>query len=318
MKGKWSAGKVVLLACGCIAAGIILIITFYISVFQFNKKILEANIKNDRYRQDYYDGSNENRAYDEEGNRGDSSADSEDRSSRGNERDRNAREEQADGRDSYGRENDNSEYYEFHDELREDLFYWGEFETYEEFFGENSNIIFTITYPIFYNNDGIDFTGVNNAVQKELNVLKDYAESVTEWVEDDDTFLFEAESYVTYMDEDVLSIAYVEHGYLNGDYHESYVVSVNIDMDSKMMLTNSQLLDIDDEFSIEFRKRCEKQNGEIRSLDYFSDQDITEMLNSEDELILFYTPIGMEVGLNYYSGWVTVTYPDYLNYQKKF
>ena len=42
------------------------------------------------------------------------------------------------------------------------------------------------------------------------------------------------------------------------------------------------------------------------------------MLNSEDELILFYTPIGMEVGFNYYNGWVTVTYPDYLKYQKKF
>lgn len=127
-----------------------------------------------------------------------------------------------------------------------------------------------------------------------------------------------AESYVTYMDEDVLSIAYVERGYLNGDYYESYVVSVNVDMDSRMMLTNSHLLDIDDEFSIEFRNRCEKQNGEIRSLDYYSDQDITEMLNSEDELILFYTPIGMEVGFNYYNGWVTVTYPDYLKYQKKF
>ncbi len=313
MKGKWSAGKVAALACGCIAAGVTLIISFYISIWQFNRNILEANIKNGRYQQYDYNDSNEDDVRDEENSSREGS-----RSSRENERDRNAGEDRSGSRDFYDRESNNSEYYEFHDELREDLFYWGEFETYEETFGENSNVFFSIVYPIFYNDEGIDFTGVNNAIQKELNLLQDYAESVTEWVGDEDTFLFEAESYVTYMDEDVLSIAYVERGYLNGDYYESYVVSVNVDMDSRMMLTNSHLLDIDDEFSIEFRNRCEKQNGEIRSLDYYSDQDITEMLNSEDELILFYTPIGMEVGFNYYNGWVTVTYPDYLKYQKKF
>lgn len=302
MKGKWSAGKVAALACGCILAGIVLIVTFYISVLQLRKDFLEANIKNSRYQQSGHTASDDNDAYGGEGG-----ADSEDRRSTESERDRNAAEEGS-----------NSEYYEFHDELRDDLFYWGEFETFEETFGENENIFFSIVYPVFYNNEGIDFTGVNNAVQKELHLLKDYAESVTEWIGDDEQFVFESESYVTYMDEEVLSIVYVEHGYLDGDYHESYVVSVNVDMGSKMMLTNSQLLDIDDEFSIEFRKRCEKQNGEIRSLDYFSDQDITEMLNSEKELILFYTPIGMEVGLNYNKGWVTVTYPDYQKYQKRF
>lgn len=313
MKGKWSVGKVAALACGCILAGIVLIITFYISLLQFRKDIFEAGIRNGRFQQ-----NDDGRSNDDADNRRSDSADSDNGRDGGSARDRNSTGNQAESRDSSGRESNNFEYYEFHDELRDDLFYWGEFETFEETFGENDRILFRISYPVFYNNEGIDFTGVNNAVQKELNLLKNYAESVAEWVGEDEQFVFEAESYVTYMDEEVLSIAYVEHGYLNGDYHESYVVSVNVDMNSKMMLTNSQLLDIDDEFSIEFRKRCEKQNGEIRSLDYFSDQDITEMLNSEDELILFYTPIGMEVGLNYYNGWVTVTYPDYQKYQKKF
>lgn len=313
MKGKWSVGKVAALACGCILAGIVLIITFYISLLQFRKDIFEAGIRNGRFQQ-----NDDGRSNDDADNRRSGSADSDNGRDGGSARDRNSTGNQAESRDSSGRESNNFEYYEFHDELRDDLFYWGEFETFEETFGENDRILFSISYPVFYNNEGIDFTGINNAVQKELNLLKNYAESVAEWVGEDEQFVFEAESYVTYMDEEVLSIAYVEHGYLNGDYHESYVVSVNVDMNSKMMLTNSQLLDIDDEFSIEFRKRCEKQNGEIRSLDYFSDQDITEMLNSEDELILFYTPIGMEVGLNYYNGWVTVTYPDYQKYQKKF
>ena len=78
-----------------------------------------------------------------------------------------------------------------------------------------------------------------------------------------------------------------------------------------MAMTNTQILKIDDEFTIDFRERCEKQNGEIYGLNYYSDQDITSLMNEESTLILFYTPLGLEVGFNYPDGWVTVTYPDY-------
>lgn len=316
MKGKWSAGKIIAVICGSIAAVILLLVTLYISVFQFTRNLIAANVREERYRQTDR-GSYDDRYGEEEDSRTEEGT--------GSGRAGRNREDRSEGRGSYdskepeySREDDDFEYYEFHDELREDLSYQAEFETYEETLGESENVYFSIVYPVVYSDGSMDLTGVNNAAQKELNLLRDYAEAVTEWVQEEDQFVFEAESYVTYMDEEVLSIAYVEHGYLNGNYHESYVVSVNIDMGSRMMMTNSQLLDIDDEFSIEFRNRCERQNGEISSLYYYSDQDITEMLNSDDELILFYTPIGMEVGFNYYNGWVTVTYPDYQKYQKRF
>lgn len=315
MKKKWSAGKIIGIVCGSIAAAILLMVTLYISVFQLTRDILTAQGRENSYRQ------TDRGSYDEqEDPEEDRRAGQEDN---GGSRSRREREERAYEQDPYENkvpeyDSNDFEYYEFHDALREDLSYQAEFETFEKTFGENENILFRIIYPVFYSKQDVDLTGVNNAVQKELNLLRDYAESVTEWVDDDEQFVFEADSYVTYMDEEVLSIAYVEHGYLDGSYHESYVVSVNIDMDSRMMLTNSKLLNIDDEFSIEFRNRCEKQNGEISSLYYYTDQDITEMLNSDEELILFYTPIGMEVGFNYYNGWVTVTYPDYQKYQKRF
>ena len=100
----------------------------------------------------------------------------------------------------------------------------------------------------------------------------------------------------------------------------SYVVSVNIDMESKMALTNSQLLEINDQFSVDFRNRSQEQNGEISYLYNFTDQEITELLTNEESLIIFYTPLGMEVGFNYYYGygWVTVTYKDYKEYQRHF
>ena len=122
------------------------------------------------------------------------------------------------------------------------------------------------------------------------------------------------------MDEDVLSIAYVEYGYLDGEFYESYVVSVNIDMESKMALTNSQILEINDQFSVDFRNRSERQNGEVSYLYNFTDQEITDLLNDDNSLIIFYTPLGMEVGFNYdYGyGWVTVTYKDYAKFQRHF
>ena len=81
---------------------------------------------------------------------------------------------------------------------------------------------------------------------------------------------------------------------------------------------NAGILDIDDEFAIDFRKRCEEQNGEINGLNYYSDQQIREYLTNENSLIILYTPLGMEVGINYDDGWATVTYKDYEKFTKQF
>ncbi|MDD6491854.1 MAG: hypothetical protein PUG54_06500 [Firmicutes bacterium] len=259
MKKEWSGKKTAAVICGCLGAGIILLVTFYISVFQLVRGVLVLERK--------YGG------------------------------------------------NIASEYYEFHNEVKNNLSYQVRFEDYEEKFGDSKNSSVDIAYPVVYGKD--DFTAVNKIIQKEIGKVKSYVESVAGQLGKSEEFEFDGECYVTYMDEELLSIIYVEYGYLNDEVYESYVVSVNIDMESKMALTNTQLLDIDDEFSIDFRERCEKQNGSIELLNYYSDQNITQMLTSEEHLIIFYTPLGMEVGFNYYGGWVTVTYRDYGKYQKQ-
>ena len=174
-----------------------------------------------------------------------------------------------------------------------------------------------IHYPVV-TGELIDSESINHIIQKEIEEVEEYMESVSEWISDEESFRFEAESYVTYMDEDILSLIYAEKGLLNGSTYETYIISVNIDMESGMALTNSQMLHIDDAFSIDFRDRCEKQNGKIDSLSMYSDQDITMLLTDDSSLIIFYTPLGMEVGFNYYYGWVTVTYQDYQEYQSHF
>lgn len=264
MNKKWSGGKIAAIICGCMVAGVVLFVTFYISVFQIVRGFLALGEKNNKY-----DYSN----------------------------------------------NSSLEYYEFHNEIRDDLSYQVRLENYEEEFGDNGNISVKMSYPVVSGKD--DLEAVNKVIQKELDEVRSYTQSVTEWLSVNERFKFEAECYVTYMDEEVLSLAYIEYGYLNDEYYESYVISVNIDMESKMLLTNSQLLDIDDKFSVDFRERCEVQNGRIESLAMYSDQEITKLLTSDSNLIIFYTPLGMEVGFNYYYGWVTVTYQDYQDYQKQ-
>lgn len=318
MKKKWSANKKAAVICGGIVAAIVLFVTFNISVFQLigriNRFAISHESSHHMYDDSYYDypydydydydydygygydhDYNHDYYYDENDGNG-------------------AKEYPKEGYGNWG----NSEYYELHDAVREDLSYQVEFDTKTELFNEQGNISLDVIYPVIYSKQEIDVTSANKAVQKELDVLIDYVESVSEWLGEDEFFSFEAESYVTYMDEEILSIAYVESSYINGEAYENYIVSVNIDMESQMKLTNTQILNVNDDFSVEFRNRCEKQNGEIASLYSYSDQDITQLLTTEENLIIFYTPLGMEIGFNYYYGWVTVTYPDYQQYQRKF
>ena len=95
------------------------------------------------------------------------------------------------------------------------------------------------------------------------------------------------------------------------------LVSINVDMKNGVVLDNEDMLTIDDEFSVDFRTRSDEQNGEVDSLAYMTDQQITDYFNS-DNLIVYYTPKGMEIGFNFEDGWVTVTYEDYEQFLKVF
>lgn len=293
MKGKWSSGKIAAIIVCSICAAIVLGGTFFISALQLAENIKHTEILQNREEQGHKS------EYKNQGDKG---------------------EEDTEDFDSFQAESDdkkrsNAEYYDFHNEIRKDLSYQIEFKTYGSIIGDDGNISIKMEYPVVACDDMNGAEGINHAIQREIEEVQAYGESVTDWISRDQTFSFESECYVTYMDEDILSIVYVEYGYLDEEVCESYVVSVNIDMESKMAMTNSQLLNINDTFSVDFRERCEKQNGKIHFFDTLSDQDITYLLTAEDTLIVFFTPLGMEIGLNYSYGWVTVTYQDYQKYQ---
>ncbi len=128
-------------------------------------------------------------------------------------------------------------------------------------------------------------------------------------------------SYVTYNDADMISIVLDEYIMVDDRYHVD-LYPINIDIKNGVILDNDSLLQIDTAFAEEFRERNDEQNGPVEYLDALSDEELAQSLQDRDSMIAYYTPLGMEIGLNYdgagSSGWVTVTYKDYEKYLSKF
>ena len=212
------------------------------------------------------------------------------------------------------------EYYDFEQDIRDDLSYEVELEEFDKEdydCPEGTEARLAITYPVV-TGDIPNVEEINRKLYEEVTAADEYIIAVADLMEDGDSFEYQSECYVTYMDEDILSVAFQERGILNDSMIGAVIVSMNFDLQTGLPVGNTGILDIDDEFAIDFRKRCEEQNGEINGLNYYSDQQIREYLTNENSLIIFYTPLGMEVGINYDDGWATVTYKDYEKFPKQF
>lgn len=132
----------------------------------------------------------------------------------------------------------------------------------------------------------------------------------------EDSYYCDVDSYVTYMSEEILSVVFKQELAVKMEdamYSQLDFYCVNIDMENGMILENTEILQIDEAFASDFRAREIVENGES-ALSAFSDEEIRDMLKEPACLVLFYTPYGMEAGLNIDSGVVYVTYDDYERY----
>ncbi len=318
MKKGWSGGKIAAAIIGGFAAVIILFIAFVASVFHLSEVL--ATISDEDYEEAFlWDSAEEEWEEDEDSAEESDEEDKED--DRDSRRKKKRSQSEKDGEPEKEADTDpdfyEDEYYEFGNAITEGLSYEVTFEEYErdDFLVEQEGtFLMECNYPVI-TGEVPNLEGINQAITEEIRLIEEHVEQVAEYLGGGE-YEYLVTSYVTYMSQEVLSVVYEEYVYLDGDFFESYIIPVNVDMETGMILKNNQLLDIDDTFSIEFRKRCEKQNGEIEDISYMSDQEITDYLTDEDSVIVFYTPIGIEVGFNYYDGWVTVTYSDYQKYQQ--
>ncbi len=211
---------------------------------------------------------------------------------------------------------DDDEYYTLQDDIKSGLSYSIEWDYYE--YEPNDNVQISIDYPIIVGNHVPNLDRINAVLADEIAVFTDYYEDEYSAYMDKDSYFFaSAMGYVTYMSEDVLSVVFSES--IASDYYDSvFCYSINIDMQDGVIMDNTDIIAVDDDFSVDFRYRSEEQNGSIDALDWMSDQEITEYLTSPGNLIIYYTPMGMEIGFNFDEGWVTVTYHDYKDYLKIF
>lgn len=212
---------------------------------------------------------------------------------------------------------DDDRYYSLHNEIRDDLQYSIKLEDYR-YDTTYENVDIQVTYPVIEGQDVPNLDKLNGAIKDEVDFITEYFEEEYQdyMLDDDDYFMATSTGYVTYMDEEKMSVAFSEYIY-SDYYNDVFVYCINIDMENGIILDNESLLNTDDDFSVEFRKRSDVQNGEISYLTAMTDQEITKHFKSSD-IIVFYIPQGMEIGFNYDAGWVTVTYEDFEKYLKVF
>lgn len=220
--------------------------------------------------------------------------------------------------DWYDYNNDDSQYYDLHDDIREDLSYSVDMDYYE-YDEADENVDVLAEYPIIQGNVP-NLGNLNDVIRGEVDSFISYFEEEYKgYITGDDNYEVFIQGYVTYMDEDKISIVFDErvYSYDYSDYIDVYLCCINVDMENGVVLENQNMLRIDDDFSVDFREKSDIQNGEVYYMSMMSDQEITDHFNSTD-VIVFYTPMGMEIGFNYAEGWITVTYSEYEQYLKVF
>ena len=205
--------------------------------------------------------------------------------------------------------------------LRDDLSYEITF-TEAIYYATNLNASVDVEYPQIVSDDMENMDYINEALRYEFEYYRDYfsTEYKDYMTSEEDVFACEVDSFVTYMDEKILSVVFYEKialklGYETYQGINFYCLNFNLEMGT--LLENTEVLRLDEDFAVDFRGREVEENGE-EALTAYSDQEILRMLKDGTRLVLFYTPMGLEVGLNLDERIVYVTYDDYKNYLNDF
>lgn len=207
-------------------------------------------------------------------------------------------------------------YTELYSAIRDDLAYSVEM-TEGYYAPENYEYVMVdIEYPII-SGDVPNLEYINETLEYEYSYYLDYfAESYEPYMLQDSYYIIYATCYVTYMDENVMSVVFHEEVLLD-NFSAINFYCLNFDMKNGVVLNNTELLDMDEEFAIDFRKREILENG-YEALPDYTDQEILALLKDENYLVIFYTPMGMEVGLNLGSVVIYMTYSDYQNFLNQY
>lgn len=205
---------------------------------------------------------------------------------------------------------ENGLYYEaLYNAIRDDLGYGIEFKVGTQADDYDGRVTIQVEYPQL-TGGAPNLDVINAYLEREYTYFIDYfSEQYEPYITEDSIFYVASQGYVTYMDEKVLSVVFQEEIYIDGESMIQYYC-LNFDMTDGVVMNNVDILKLDLEFAVEFRRREIIENGD-EWLTNYTDQEILELLRDVDHLVIFYTPMGMEVGLNLYEVVLYMTYSDY-------
>ena len=205
------------------------------------------------------------------------------------------------------------------DSVREDLSYsvrWEEYDNVDDDTGATA----VGRYPQIEGGNIPHLNDLNKAIRDEATYYSNLYGYYREW---DETVHFASESmgYVTYMDEEKISVV-LQESIATNEGSSISLYSINIDLVSGEIMNNGRIIEYSMELARAFRDQNEYQNGYVEAVELMSDEKLQDFLSDEDTNIVFYTPVGLEIGFNYTTsdstGWVTATIKDYERYRQKF
>lgn len=206
------------------------------------------------------------------------------------------------------------------DSIRNDLSYTVEWEEYD-YVDDETGATTQGRYPQLKGGNIPHLDELNEEIKYEATYYSNLYGYYRQQQEEEDLYYASAsQGYVTYMDEEKISIVLRESYAMN---MESYIslYSINIDLVSGELMDNGQMIEYTPQLAEAFREQDAYQNGTAQAVEEMTDEQLQDFLSDSDTNIIFYTPVGLEIGFNYTtstsSGWVTATIKEYERYMKK-
>lgn len=154
------------------------------------------------------------------------------------------------------------------------------------------------TYPILEMDAAPQLDAINETLRQEAVTYRD---SYKEYDGGISSF-----GYVTLMDEEKISIVFKHN------FYKENVTEVRLDARSFWIETGAEIApeemtDIDRELAMRFQSQDKLQNEGVEYVQDLTADELVEILKDPRRAVFFYTPVGLEAGFNYETGWVTVT-----------
>ena len=203
--------------------------------------------------------------------------------------------------------------------VREDLSYRVEWEEYD-LRDEETGATASGRYPQLSGGNIPQMDQLNELIRSEDTYFSNLYEYYRGWQGENVVYRAESIGYVTYMDEERISIVLEESYEMDGQSRIS-LYSINVDLLSGEVMDNGGLIEYSPQLAERFRDQSSRQNGYVEAVENMNDEQLLDFLSDENTNIVFYTPVGLEIGFNYTTndstGWVTATIKDYDRYVPK-